>query len=241
MQGGQGRGGREKDPLDHSKTGGYNLSERMEQFRETGGTGAYRLSDLTASGRQPAMPKRPPGMTHLDQPPPTPRVARPRKEIQARKSKTWKWWAGVGCASIVGLIVIGMLVYAVTNFFLAASVSAGSATTATDFLASLQVANYDQAYTDLSASVTVQLSRSDFKQMALADDHCYGQVTDYNEVSGSAVTSPDGNTQSFTYTMTRSKLAKSYPLQLTLQKSAAGDWNITNYGGDLGPAPPTCK
>lgn len=241
MQGGQGRGGKGKDPLDRSTTGGYNLSERMEQFRETGGTGAYRLSDLAASGHQPAVPKRPPGMMHLDQPPPTPRVARPRREIQARKPKTWKWWAGVGCFSVVGLLVIGLLVYAVTNLFLAVSVSAGSATTATDFLASLQSANYDQAYNDLSASITVQLSRGDFKQMALADDRCYGQVTDYSEVSGSAVTSQDGNTQSFTYTITRSKLAKPYQLRLTLQKNAAGDWNITSYGDDLGPAPPTCQ
>jgi hypothetical protein len=241
MQGGQGHRGKGKDPLDRSATGGYNLSERMEQFRETGGTGAYRLSDLTASGRQPALPKRPPGMMHLDQPPPTPRVARPRREIQGRKPKTWKWWAGAGCLTVVGLIVIGMLVYAVTNLFLAVSVSAGSATTATDFLASLQSANYDQAYNDLGASLTVQLSRGDFKQMALADDHCYGQVTDYSEVSGSAVTSQDGNTQSFTYTITRSKLAKSYQLRLTLQKNAAGDWDIINFGGDLGPAPPTCQ
>lgn len=241
MQGRQGRGGNEKDPLDRSATGGYNLSERMEQFRETGGTGAYRLSDLKTSGRQPAVPKRPPGMTHLDQPPQTPRVARPRRELTQQKPKTWKWWAGVGCFSVVVLLVVGMLVYAATNFFLAASVSAGSATTTTDFLASLQNANYDQAYNDLSASVTVQLSRGDFKQLALADDHCYGRVTDYSEVDGSAVTSSDGNRQSFTYTMARDKLTKPYQLQLTLQKNAAGDWDIANFGGDLGPAPPTCK
>lgn len=238
MQGRQGHGGKEKDPLDRS--GGYTLSERMEQFRETGGTGAYRLSDLKTSGRQQAMPKRPPGMTHLDQPPPTPRVARPRRAIQGRKPKTWRWWAGAGCFSLVAVLVLGMLVYAVTNFFLAASVSAGSAATATDFLASLQSANYDQAYNDLGAVVTVQLGRGDFKQMALADDHCYGRVTDYTEVGGSAVTSQDGNRQSFTYTVTRSHLAKPYQLQLTLQKNAAGDWDIINYGGDLGPAPPTC-
>lgn len=241
MQGRQGHGGKGKDPLDRSATGGYNLSERMETFRETGGTGAYRLSDLKPSGPQRAVPKRPPGITHLDQPPPTPRVARPSREIGERKSKTWRWWAGVGCFSVVGLVVVGMLVYAATNFFLAASVSAGSASTATDFLASLQSADYDQAYNDLSAAMTVQLSRGDFKQMALTDDHCYGRVTDYSEVSGSATTSTDGNRQSFTYTMTREKLTKPYQMQLSLQKNASGDWDITSYGGDLGPAPPTCK
>jgi hypothetical protein len=134
-----------------------------------------------------------------------------------------------------------MVVYGATSFFFAASASLGPANTAGDFLAGLQSANYDQAYHDLDATLTVQLSSSDFKQMALADDHCYGQVTDYQEVSGSAVGSPDQNRQSFTYTITRSKLSKTYQLRLTMQKDAVGSWFITNYGGDLGPAPPTCK
>ena len=241
MQGRQGQRGNGKDPLDHSATGGYNLSERMEQFRETGGTGAYRLSDLTGTGRHPAMPPRPRAMAHIDQPPPTPRVARPQGQRQERKPKTMKWWLGAGCLSVVALIVVGMLIYAVTNFFLAASVSAGSATTATDFLSNLENANYDQAYGDLGATLIARLSKSDFKQMALADDHCYGQVTNYSEMNGSAVTSTDGNMQSYTYTITRSKLAKTYQMQLTLQKDNAGEWNISSYGSDLGPAPPTCK
>lgn len=241
MQGRQGQGGRDKDRLDRSTTGSYNLSERMEQFRETGGTGAYRLSELSETGRVPAVPKRPHGMAHIDQPPPTPRVARPQKQQRERKPKTWKWWAGAGCLSVVALIVVGMLVYGVTNLFIAAGASAGSATVATDFLSNLQDANYDQAYDDLGATVIAHLSRSDFKQMALADDHCYGQVTSYSEVNGSAVTSADGNVQSFTYTIARSKLAKPYQMQLTLQKDNAGSWNVTSYGTDLGPAAPTCK
>lgn len=241
MQGRRDQEDRGKDRLDRSTTGSYNLSERMEQFRETGGTGAYRLSELTESGRVPAVPRRPRGMAHLDQPPPTPRVARPQQQRRERKPKSWKWWAGAGCLSLVALVVVGMVIYGVTNFFLAASVSAGSATVATDFLSNLHDANYDQAYDDLGATLIAHLSRSDFKQMALADDHCYGQVTDYNEVAGSAVTSTDGNVQSFTYNITRSKLAKTYQMQLTLQKDGAGAWNITSYGNDLGPAPPTCK
>ncbi len=78
--------------------------------------------------------------------------------------------------------------------------------------------------------------------MAQADDHCYGQVTDFNEQQGSATTSADNTTQSYTYDMTRSKLAKTYPLTLTLQKTPDGDWDIISYdNNDLGPAPPTCK
>lgn len=241
MHGRQGQGDRDKDRLDHSRTGKYNLSDRLEQFRETGGTGAYRLSELAETGRVPAVPRRPRGMSHLDQPPPTPRVARPQRQRRERKPKTWKWWAGAGCISVVALIVVGLLVYGATNFFLAISASSGSATTATDFLSSLESGNYDQAYNDLSASLIAHLNRSDFKQMALADDHCYGQVTNYSEVSGSTVTSADGNVQSYTYTITRSKLSKTYRMQLTLQKDDTGAWDISSYGSDLGPAPPTCK
>ena len=134
-----------------------------------------------------------------------------------------------------------MLIYGAKNFYAAISSSLGPANTAGDFLADLQSANYDQAYSHLDATVTVQMSSSDFKQMALADDHCYGQVTNYPEVPGSATTSADQNTQGFTYTITRSKLSKPYQLTLTLQKDADGTWFITNFGGDLGPAPPTCS
>lgn len=223
MQGHQGQRGKGQDPRDRSSTS------------------AFRLSEL--SGRQPAIPQRPPGMTHLDQPPPpTPRVARPqREEPKKRKRRSFLWWVTAVFVVIISGIVIGGGVYGITNFFLAVSASAGSANTATDFLANLKDANYDQAYSDLDATITVDLSQSDFKQMAQADDHCYGQVTDYNEVNGSATSSADGNTQSFVYDITRSKLAKSYQLRLNLHKSASGDWTITNYEGDLGPAPPSCK
>lgn len=256
MQGRQGQGDRRKDPLDRSATSGYRFSEEngknwktgetgayrfAEEFaksRRTGEMGAYRFSDFT--GRQPVVPKRPPGMSpHLDQPPPTPRVARPRSEGPKRKSG--KWWLGFLVFLILGGIVVGVVVYGATNFFFAASASLGPANTASDFLANLKSADYDQAYGDLGATVTVQLSKSDFSQMALADDHCYGQVTDYNEVSGSAFTSEDGNMQSFAYTITRSKMSKTYQLKLTLQKDATGSWSITSFGGDLGPSAPTCK
>ena len=248
MQGRQGQGDRRKGPLDRSserneknwktgETGAYRFAEEFAKSRKTGEMGAYRFSDFT--GRQPVVPKRPPGMSHLDQPPPTPRVARPKPEGPKRKSG--KWWLGFLVFLVLGGIVVGVVVYGATNFFFAASASLGPANTASDFLSSLKLADYDQAYSDLGATVTVQLSKSDFSQMALADDHCYGKVTDYNEVSGSATTSEDGNLQSFTYTITRSKMTKTYQLKLTLQKDATGSWSITSFGGDLGPSAPTCK
>ncbi|HEY3991409.1 MAG TPA: hypothetical protein VGM01_00895, partial [Ktedonobacteraceae bacterium] len=230
MQGRQEPGDNQQDPRDRSATSGYRFSEELgkrrnndgtgayrfseelEKYRNTGGTGAYRFSDLT--GRQPVVPKRPPGMSpHLDGPPPTPRVARPASG-RPRKPRTWKWWTGALVILVVGGILAGMLIYGAKNLVVAVSTSLGPANTASDFLASLQSANYDQAYSHLDATVTVQTSDSNFKQMALADDHCYGQVTNYQEVNGSATTSADQNTQSFAYTITRSKLSKSYQLTL---------------------------
>src|SRR5260370_8802508 len=94
------------------------------------------------------------------------------------------------------------------------------------FRSALKTKNYDQAYNDLDAKITISLTKDDFKKMAQADDHCYGPVTDSNEQQGSATTSPDNTTQSYTYDMTRSKLSKTYPLPLTLQKSPAADADI---------------
>ncbi len=242
MQGRQGQRDNEQNPLDRSSTAGYRFADKMGKYQGTDGTGAHRFSDL--AGRQPVIPQRPPGMDHLDQPPPTPRVARPQpSQRRRRKPKTWKGWLGTLVILVLALIVVGGIAYGVTNFFLAVSVSAGSANTAGDFLSNLQAANYDQAYDDLGATITVQLSQSSFAQAATADDNCYGRITNYSEVSDSATTSSDGNTQSFAYTITRSKLTKTYQLPLTLQKDASGDWSITSYGSDLGPAPPssTCK
>ena len=201
-------------------------------------TGAYRFSDLT--GREPVIPKRPPGMAYLNEPPPTTRVARPRSQ-EKRRRRTWKWWLGALVIFSFLALVTGIIAFGVTNFFIATSASGGAANTAVDFLSNVQSANYSQAYNDLNATITFQLSAAAFKQQAQADDHCYGQVTQFSEVSNSATTSSDQNIISFAYTISRSKLTKTYQLQLTLQKDSTGTWTITSYGNDLGPAPPTCK
>src|SRR5919108_621900 len=116
-----------------------------------------------------------------------------------------------------------------------------AANNGTDFMLALKSQNYDQAYNDLDAKITISVTKDEFKQIALADDHCFGQVTDFNEVPGSAITSTDNTTQSYSYNVSRKQLTKTYKLTLTLQKDPDGNWDITSYGNDLGPTTPTCK
>jgi hypothetical protein len=212
---------------------GYDPSDRSsgKLFAATNGNG---------SGKQRAIPQRPPGMTRVEHPPQTTRVARPQRRPKPPKS----WWRRLLMFAIVfvacGLIAWG-IGYALVNYFVGIGNSSGAANTAADFLLALKSQNYDQAYNDLDAKITISVTKDEFKQMALADDHCFGQVTDFNEVPGSATTSADSTTQSYTYNVTRNKLTKTYKLTLTLQKDPDGNWDITNYGGDLGPTTPSCK
>ncbi|MGH2479009.1 MAG: hypothetical protein ACRDHW_05075 [Ktedonobacteraceae bacterium] len=224
MQGRQGPGTKGQRPLDRSATAGH------------------RFSDLT--GRQPVIPQRPPGMarTRINQSPVTPRVARPqRQESRMRKPRTLRGWSLLLGIGAVAIVLVGIGAYALTNFVVAVSAEAGPANAASGFLSDIQSKNYDDAYNALSATATVQLGKSDFAKLAQKDDHCYGPVTNYSEVDGSATSTSDGTIQSFAFAVTRSQLNKPYNLTLTLQKDAAGDWEVTSFGSDLGPAPPTCK
>src|SRR5205823_941650 len=133
--------------------------------------------------------------------------------------------------------------YAAVNFYAATNATAGPAMTATDFLSSLSTQNYEQAYNDLDATITVETTQNDFMQQAQADDKCYGPVTDYSEVENSATI--QGTTQSYSYTITRSKLTRPYTLRLTLQQDKYGTWKISSYtsnhNNDLGPGKPPCN
>ena len=193
------------------------------------------------SGKQRAIPQRPPGMTRVEHPPQKTRVARPQRRPKPPKS----WWRRLLLFAIVlgacGLIA-GAIGYALVNYFTGIGNSAGAANTATDFLLALKSQNYDQAYNnDLDAKITISVTKDEFKQMALADDHCFGLVTDFNEIPGSAIASTNDSTQSYTYNVSRNHLSKTYKLTLTLQKDPDGNWDITSYGGDLGPTTPTCR
>ncbi|MGZ3608647.1 MAG: hypothetical protein ACXWOL_01625 [Ktedonobacteraceae bacterium] len=193
------------------------------------------------SGKQRAIPQRPPGMPRVENPPQTPRVARPQRQPKQTRSLGRRLifiaLIFVACAVIAGIVGFGLV-----NYFTGIGNSAGAANTATDFMLALKSQNYDQAYNnDLDAKITISVTKDEFKQLALADDHCFGVVTDFNEVPGSAVSSTNDSTQSYTYSVSRAKLTNTYKLTLTLQKDPDGNWDITSYGGDLGPTTPTCK
>jgi hypothetical protein len=153
---------------------------------------------------------------------------------------------------VLGLILLacGLLAwgigFALVNYFVAIGTSSGAANTASDFLTNLANQNYSQAYKDLDATITLQIAPDDFNSLAQQDDRCYGTVTTFTEVEGSATVSADNATQGFTYTITRSK-AKSYQLHLTLHKDNYGNWYITGYGdgsgsgNNLAPGLPACK
>jgi hypothetical protein len=203
-------------------------------------------SSLNGAGKQYTPPRRPPGMARLDTPPNTPRVARPKRE-KPRKSRGKRLLTFVVVLTICGILVF-IIVYGLVNYFIGIGSSAGAANTAGDFLTNLQGQHYDLAYKDLGPQLTIIkfAQASDFITMAQADDRCYGLVTNNSEVQGSAIYSADGNTQMYTYDMTRSKLPQTYQLTLTIQKQSDGTWDIINFTTgsgtvvDLGPAPPTC-
>ncbi|HEX6482786.1 MAG TPA: hypothetical protein VF043_28420 [Ktedonobacteraceae bacterium] len=202
------------------------------------------LAATNGTGKQRAIPRRPPGMARVEHPPQTPRVGRPQRQSSPpRRGRR---------LLILGLILLacGLLAwgigFALVNYFIGIGASSGAANTASDFLTSLSTQDYNQAYKNLDATITLQIAPDDFTQLAQQEDRCYGTVTTFNEVAGSATTSADNATQSFTYNVTRSK-AKTYQLHLTLHKDNYGNWYITQYGdssgkgNNLAPGLPACK
>ncbi len=216
------------------------MQGRQDQEPRDGFSWQYPV-DFNGTGRQRAIPRRPPSMARIDHPPATSRVARPQREVP-RKTH---WRRRLLIWGII-LVVCGVLAcgigYAAVNFFAATNAGVGPAKTAADFLAAISNQNYDQAYNDLDAVITIQLAPDDFKQQALTTDRCYGVVINYSEVQDSAV---QNNAQSYSlsYTITRSKLAKPYTLRMTVQQDSNGDWRISSYGNnnDLGPGQPPCS
>ena len=193
------------------------------------------------SGKQRAVPQRPPGMPRVSHPPKTNRVARPQRRSKPPKS-LWRRLLFIVIIFVACGVIAGIIGFALVSYLTGIGNSAGAANTATDFMLALKSQNYDQAYNnDLDAKITISVTKDEFKQMALADDHCYGLVNDFNEIAGSATSSADATTQSYTFNVSRTKLTKTYKVTLTLQKDPDGNWDITSYGSDLGPAAPTCK
>ena len=193
------------------------------------------------SGRQRAIPQRPPRMPRVAYPPQKTRVARPQRQSKPPKS-LGRRLLFITIFFVACGVIAGIIGFALINYFTGIGNSAGAANTATDFMLALKSQNYDQAYdNDLDAKITISVPKDEFKQMAMADDHCFGLVTDFNEIPGSAISSTNDSKQSYTYNVSRTHLSKTYKLTLTLEKDPDGNWDITSYGGDLGPATPTCK
>src|SRR5215471_13483238 len=165
------------------------------------------LASANGGGKQRAIPQRPPRMARVDHPPQTPRVSRPQRQNRSPKSRRRRLLILALVFVTCGLLA-GVLGYGLVKYFAAIGSSAGAANTTADFMLALKNQNYDQAYNDLDASITISLNKDAFKQMAQADDQCYGPVTDFNEKAGSATTSADNNIQSYTYDVTRSKSPK---------------------------------
>ena len=197
-----------------------------------------QAASLNGTGKHRSPPQRPASMAHVSAPPQIPRVARPKRE-QPRNVRR-------------GLLILGSVILACAllaclfgyigfNYFNGLGASSGAATTADDFLKSLVNHDYEEAYKDLGGTVTMQLTLEQFQNSAKLDDKCYGSVTNYTEIAGSAVV--QGSSQGYSYRITRDKLPNAYDLRLTLQQDleSSNVWKVTSYGNDLGPAQPTCR
>jgi hypothetical protein len=219
------------------------MQGRPGQGREPGDRpSGRRIASLNGTGKQRSLPQRPPRMARVNQPPTKPRVARPSRETpEAGKSR--KKLLIIGGILVVCALLACFGSYAVYNVINGINASNGAATAATNFLSAVSNQDYNQAYQYLGPAVTLSLQKEQFAQQGQTADRCYGVVKDYKEVPDSATS--QGNNQSYSYTITREKLNKTYQMRLTLQQDQYNQatWKITDYGGDLGPgqSAPACK
>lgn len=207
-------------------------------------TASQRIPSVQGTGQYRALPQRPSTMARVKQPPTTPRVGRPKRE-QAQPVSLKRRLLTLGCVALVCAVLACIGTTIVVNYVTAINATSGAASTAVNFLTALQNGNYDQAYTYLGPAITLSKEPdvTQFAQRAKNIDACYGTVKDYAEVKGSAQVTD--TKQSYTYTITRSKLNKPYQLHLVLQQdgNASNSWKIIDYGTTLGPPdqPATCS
>ncbi len=200
-----------------------------------------RIASLNGTGKHPSTsPQRPAGTPRLDTSP-TPRITRPKQEA-ASPRKARRNLLLLGCVFLICALFACVLGYAAFSYLNGLNATSGASTTASDFITSLAgpKPNYDQAYKDLGPGITLQASSQDFAKQAQGDDLCYGSITDFKEIAGSAKV--QGDSQMYSYNVTRSKLQKPYQLTLTLQPDPenANAWKVTKYEDNL-PVSTTCK
>lgn len=200
-----------------------------------------RIASLNGTGKHPsASPQRPPGTPRLEGSP-TPRITRPKREAPAPRNVRRNLFV-LGCVFVVCALFACVLGYAAFSYVNGLNASSGASTTASDFLTSLSGSkpNYDQAYKDLGPGITLQTSAQDFTTQAQVNYRCYGIITDFKEIAGSAKV--QGDSQMYSYNISRSKLQKPYQLTLTLQPDPenANAWKVTKYEDNL-PVSTTCR
>jgi len=188
-----------------------------------------RLAAIKATGQHRAIPQRPSGMTRLTTPPDTPRVARPQRQT-VPPNKVRRRIIVLGTVfAIAAIIACAVGVLLASGMFQ----SSGPAATTNDFFNAISSNNDEQAYQDLGPAITIRLNQQDFTKQAQDLDQRYGPITDYKEVANSATT--QDASQSYMFTIKRSKLTKPYDLRIILQQDPNEGWKISDYGTSLGP------
>lgn len=137
---------------------------------------------------------------------------------------------------LAGALVCGIGYTTYNHFFVNQDASpanvnqSGATALADNFTQAISTQNYDQAYNDLGPGLA---AKNQFKQDAQSEDQCNGPITTYKRAS----TTSRGNTLVDTYQMTRSRLAQTYNLTLTLQSDSSGRWQITDYNSGAPACP----
>ena len=157
--------------------------------------------------------------------PPMPNYGQPQKKSSLR----WLW---ITLAIVGGLLVLGcggcaIASYAGIGYF--ANTIAGPSVAANSYYQNIKDQNYDQAYTYLDTSGTVQsqfVNASSFAQVAKAQDQVKGPVTAFSQTNISTDSTNGVNTASVTMSVTRSGAAYAVQLQL---KEENGVWKITSF------------
>jgi hypothetical protein len=205
---------------------------------------SQRMAAMNGTSKQRAIPRRPPGMVRVNQPPPTPRVARPQRQQQKPGSfkRRFTLIGGLFVVCAILACIGGMIA---TNLYNGLKESGGASVTAANFLSSLSQKDYEQAYKNLGPAITIPLSTEQFVERAQTADRCYGEMTDYKLKDNSTSYQESSKSYSYTFILTRSKLSQPYEMKLTIQqdKDDPAKWRITDYGGNLAPdrPSPVCK
>lgn len=199
---------------------------------------------MNGTGKHPSVPnraQRPPTIQRVESPP-TPRIARPSRQ-KASSHNLRRGLLILGAVFLLCALLACGIGYAAFNYLNGINASSGAASAVSGFLTAMSgpQPNYDEAYKDLGPAITLQVSQQEFTQQAQQNDRCYGVITNYTEIAGSAKV--QGDSQMYSYTVTRSKLKKPYQVDITLQQdqNSSNSWKVTSFNDNPGDGQSTCK